>query len=84
MDIFTLLGFTAAIFTTSAYFPQAWKTIKTRETKDLSLITYIVLVAGVVLWLLYGITQQDWPLIVANAISLIVVGSILILKLKHG
>lgn len=73
---------TAAVLTTSAFFPQAVKTIRTRETSGLSLTMYLMLVAGVAMWLVYGLLLGSLPLIVGNAIVL--VPQILILALMLG
>ena len=65
-----LVGALAATLTTSAFFPQAIKTIRTRDTSGLSLTMYALLLSGVSLWLVYGIIIGNWPLIMANAIVL--------------
>jgi MtN3 and saliva related transmembrane protein len=79
-----LLGFAAAACTTLAYAPQFVKVWRTRSTEDISLGMFLVLVFGVVLWLLYGLLSGDGPLIAANAITLVLAGAILFMKLKYG
>jgi MtN3 and saliva related transmembrane protein len=66
-----LVGSLAALLTTSAFFPQAIKTIRTRDTSGLSITMYGMLLSGVTLWLAYGIFLGSWPLILANAIVLL-------------
>ena len=66
-----LVGALAATLTTTAFFPQAIKTIRTRDTGGISLIMYALLMSGVALWLLYGLILGNWPLILANAIVLV-------------
>ena len=83
MDYKTIIGLCAALLTTSAALPQAIKTIKTRSTKDLSLSMYVLLDSGVFCWLIYGLLVGDIPVIVANAITLIPVTIILIMKIRH-
>lgn len=78
------IGFIAAILTTSSFAPQALKTIRTRNTSSISLGMYIIFNLGVTCWLIYGITISDYPIIFANAITLIFTGTILTLKLKYG
>ena len=80
----TLLGLTAAACTTLAFVPQVLKTWRTRSTKDISLGTFLVLVTGIVLWLVYGLIQRDLPLVVANAATLVMVATILVFKLRYG
>ena len=83
MNNITIIGFLAAICTTSAFLPQAIKIIKTRKTSDISLLMYSVMGIGIFLWLLYGIFLNEMPIIMANSISIILVGCILILKIKY-
>lgn len=82
MDTFSIIGFIAAIFTTSGFLPQAYKIIRTRSTKDISLTMYMVLEIGTLLWLIYGILIMQWPIIIANAISLSLISTILMLKIR--
>jgi MtN3 and saliva related transmembrane protein len=79
-----LIGGVAAFLTTAAYVPQAIRTIRTRQTRDLSLGTYFMLAAGLALWLVYGLILSSMPLILANIVTLALVGVILVLKLKNG
>ena len=44
-----LIGGIAALLTTAAYIPQAFRTIRTRQTRDLSLSTYLMLAVGLAL-----------------------------------
>ncbi len=78
-----IIGYIAAILTTSSFIPQAIKTIKTRHTKDLSLTMYLALNIGIVLWLIYGYHLRDLPIMLANGITFIFTLIILILKIKH-
>ena len=85
MDNFILIiGFTAAFFTTFAFLPQSIRTIKTKETKDLSLGMLVMIEIGLVAWLCYGFMISSTPIIAANAVSLIFMSFILILKIKYG
>ncbi|MGL1893653.1 MAG: SemiSWEET transporter [Spirochaetaceae bacterium] len=78
-----LIGFVAAICTTVSFVPQALKTILTKDTKGISLGMYIMFVIGVILWLAYGIFIRDFPLIIANCITLMLSMTILIYKLRY-
>jgi MtN3 and saliva related transmembrane protein len=79
----TILGLVAACGTTIALLPQTIKSIKTKQTKDISLGMYVLFVVGVFLWLIYGILIKDLPVILANAVTLIFASTILALKLKY-
>jgi MtN3 and saliva related transmembrane protein len=79
-----LIGLFAAFCTTLAYAPQAIKTWRTRQTRDISLGMFVLMVTGVVFWLIYGLLIGDLPLILANLVTLSLSGTILVLKLRHG
>lgn len=81
MDYIKLLGLIAAFFITVANFPQTYKIIRTGSVKDISTMTYALLVLGNACWLAYGIIKQDLPLIVGNAISTVTCTAILLLKI---
>lgn len=82
MDGFTLIGLAAGFCTTAAFLPQALKTWKTKSAKDLSLGMYSIFCTGVVLWLTYGILVGDIPIIITNAVTLLLAFSILYFKLS--
>lgn len=69
MDTITLIGIVAGICTTIAVVPQIVRTWKTKKVMDVSIAMFIVLIAGVGLWTLYGILKTDWPIIITNGIS---------------
>ena len=60
------------------------KVWRTRSTEDISLGMLLVLVLGLVLWLLYGLLSGDAPFVAANAITIVLAGGILVMKLKYG
>ena len=81
---YPIIGFVAAIFTTTAFIPQALKIIRTKKTKDISKRMYLILVIGIFLWLVYGLLMRDWPIVLANSITFILTFTIFMLKLKYG
>lgn len=83
MDFSSIIGFTAAAFTTFGLLPQTIKAWKSKQTKDISLAMYLIMVSGIALWLVYGIILHDGPLIAANSVSLLFASTTLYLKLKH-
>jgi MtN3 and saliva related transmembrane protein len=68
MSAVNLLGYLAALASMASFAPQAWKIIKTRETKDISVRMYMLTVAAFALWLGFGILQHQWPLVVSNSV----------------
>ncbi|NBL64127.1 hypothetical protein GV828_02810 [Flavobacterium sp. NST-5] len=69
MDYIQLLGLAAAFLTTSANLPQAYKVVKTKSTKSLSAMSFMMLFLGSVTWVIYGIFRSDIPVIIANGLS---------------
>jgi MtN3 and saliva related transmembrane protein len=83
INFITTLGLTAGVLTTIAYLPQLIKTWKTKSADDLSWSMLIVLCIGIILWLIYGVIEQDIPLIFANVVTFIFALIILILKIRY-
>ena len=80
----SMIGSVAGISTTGAFLPQVIRTWRTRSTRDISLGMFLLTTFGLVLWLVYGLEMDDWPLIVADAVSLLLAVTILGLKLRYG
>ena len=77
------IGFFAAFCTTIAFLPQAIKVYKTKSTKDISLLMFVIFTVGVASWLAYGVCLNDLPLITANTITFILSLFILFYKIKY-
>ena len=81
MEPVTVIGFCATAASTASFVPQAWKVIKSRQTRALSTRMYIVTVIGFALWAVYGVMLMQWPLIVTNTVCLTLSAFILTMKL---
>jgi MtN3 and saliva related transmembrane protein len=77
-----IIGAVAAFLTTVSFVPQAAKVLRTRETEAISLVMYSMFTAGVATWLAYGILTTQWSIIIANAITVVLAGTILVMKLR--
>ena len=77
-----LLGYLAALLTTLSFVPQAWHTFRTRDVSGISLGMYSVFTLGVALWLAYGVLLRAWPVVAANAVTLALAASILVMKIR--
>jgi len=84
VEMITILGLLAGALTTISFIPQVMKTWKFKETKDISLLMYIIFFTGILLWFSYGILIDNTPIIVANGISLVLVFIVLLLKIRYG
>jgi len=78
------IGALASVLTTISFIPQVWRVWKTRSARDLSLPMYLIFTTGVALWLVYGVMLGSWPIIVGNAITVVLAGIVLAMKLKFG
>jgi MtN3 and saliva related transmembrane protein len=71
------IGYAAAALTTASFVPQAMLTLRTRDVRGISLGMYSMFTVGVALWLAYGWRLGAWPIVVANAVTLLLAGVIL-------
>ena len=77
------LGLVAGALTTIAFLPQVMKTWKSKSAEDLSLGMLASFSTGVLLWLIYGMLIDSLPIIIANAVTLLLASTNLALKLKY-
>jgi MtN3 and saliva related transmembrane protein len=75
-------GAIAAVLTTSAFFPQALKVIRTGEAKSLSLSMFLMMFVGTLLWAIHGFYLEDKPMIYANLITSGLNAVILVIKIR--
>lgn len=75
--LLAVIGYTAATLTTVSFVPQALKTLRSGDTRGISLRMYLLFCSGIVLWGVYGLLTADGPLIAANAVTLVLSGLIL-------
>jgi MtN3 and saliva related transmembrane protein len=78
------IGTAAAVLTTSSFIPQVWLTWRSRDVAGISLGMYSVFTLGVALWLAYGVLLRQWPLILANSLTLSLALMVLAMKLAWG
>ncbi len=78
------IGLLAGFFTTVAFVPQVLRTYRSGRAEDFSLPMLLMFVAGVALWLAYGLMARALPMILANAVTLCLASYILIVKVRHG
>jgi MtN3 and saliva related transmembrane protein len=76
-----VFGWFATLCSSVSFVPQAWKVIRTRETRDISRWMYVITVAGFASWTAYGILLGQWPIIVTNSLCFALSAFILAMKL---
>jgi len=81
IDAISVVGGLAAAASPSSFAPQAWKIIRTRETKGISVGMYGITVVGFALWFAYGLMLGQWPLIFTNSVCLLLSAFILVMKI---
>lgn len=84
MDEVTTLGLIAGTLTTIAFIPQIVKAWQSKSTGDLSWGMVTTFSMGVLLWLIYGIWIDSLPVILANAVTLLLQCGIIALKIRYG
>ncbi|SMC87631.1 SemiSWEET family sugar transporter [Pedobacter africanus] len=83
MESIQILGLVAGICTSSSVIPQLVKTIKEKKASDVSWIMFIVLILGNALWIYYGGSKSDIPIISTNIFSLLLNTAMLFCKWKY-
>lgn len=81
MSVSAYIGSAAAICTTVAFIPQVWQSWRSRDLSGISLPMYGIFTTGVALWMVYGYLNQDYPVLIANVVTLLLAGIVLVLKL---
>jgi MtN3 and saliva related transmembrane protein len=82
-QLIEILGMTAAVLTTAAFIPQAFKVYRTGDTGSISLTMFIVLNLGLLCWLCYGIILEKFPIIFANGFTMVFAVYILVKKIRN-
>ncbi len=78
----TLLGTAAGLCTTYSFVPQVVKAWREGDTRAISLRMYWVSVTAFVLWVVHGLMVGSLPIVVFNALNVILGGLVLWLTLR--
>lgn len=79
----TILGGVAAVGTTAAWLPQLLKTWRSKSAKDFSWLYLALFSTGVTLWIVYGALRKDAVIVIANAVTLALVMTVLFVKIRE-
>jgi MtN3 and saliva related transmembrane protein len=82
--LITFIGLLATVFTVASTVPQIKKALKTKDTEDVSIRFLLVLIAGLSLWVIYGIGRTDIVIVIGNSIGALLNIFMLILKIKYS
>jgi MtN3 and saliva related transmembrane protein len=78
------LGYFAGMLTVSAFLPQVVRAWRTRQTRDLSMATFALLITTGSLWMVYGVMTADWPVIAANGGMVTLNAALAVAKVRYG
>ncbi|WP_298667312.1 SemiSWEET family sugar transporter [uncultured Methanofollis sp.] len=82
MDPIHLLGLAAGSLTTLSFIPQVAQTLRTRSAHDFSYAMLVCFLAGLILWFVYGVVRDDPAIIIANAVTAVLLLCILAVKIR--
>ena len=82
MSLVLSFGYLAGFLTTISLVPQVIKMWKTKSANDFSLAMLLIWCAGIACWTIYGILISAKPIIFWNLGTLLLAGSILLMKFK--
>ena len=77
------IGYLAGLLTTVSFLPQVIKTYQTKRAEDFNLAFMLLFTLGLMFWLVYGIIIREWPIILANSVTLVLNFILLGMKLKY-
>jgi MtN3 and saliva related transmembrane protein len=83
MQFTPVIGFVAGTLTTLSFLPQVHKAWRTQRCDDLSMGMLLSFASGVILWLVYGLFLRAEPIIAANAVTLVLVLTLIFLKARY-
>jgi MtN3 and saliva related transmembrane protein len=78
------IGLLAGLLTTIAFVPQVMKIYRNKSGRDISARMFTMFSIGIALWLYYGVLLQSLPIILANAVTLVLTLAILALKIRYS
>lgn len=80
----SIVGILATVLTVVTLFPQIYKIVKSKHTKDISMLTYVILSCGAGMWVIYGLLIGDGAITITNTIVVVSSLTIVAYKLKYG
>jgi MtN3 and saliva related transmembrane protein len=77
-------GVAAGLCSMASFVPQIIKIMRERNADGVSLIMYGVTIFGFICWTTYGVLSGSWPVVVSNAVCLVLTATIFVLRLRYG
>ena len=76
-----MAGHLGAVLSSITFIPQVWKAWQTKSVKDLSIYMIVIVFCSTIIWLFYGISFSLWPVVIANAVILLLSTMLLFFKM---
>ena len=73
----------AGSLTTLSFVPQVWRTYRRKSAGDFSWAYLLAFTTGLALWLWYGLLIASMPVILANAVALLLLFLLVGLKVRY-
>lgn len=64
--------------------PQAIKIFRTRKARDIAPTSYVIMVFGSFIWILYGLELKSLPIMIPNMLGVVLGTVILVGWLRYG
>jgi MtN3 and saliva related transmembrane protein len=82
-DVLARLGYVAGVLTVVSFLPQVVRAWRTKQTRDLSLPGFALLITAGSLWMLYGAASGDWPVVATNGGMVLLNVALLAAKVRY-
>lgn len=77
-------GVAAGLCSMASFVPQIVKIVRDRDASGVSLIMYVVTIFGFGCWTTYGALSGSWPVMISNAVCVVLTLTIFLLRLRFG
>ena len=84
--VYIISGYTASICLILGYLPQAFQTIRTRNTDGIAMPTFLMMAAGSVAFIIQSLTHEPgviWSMLVTNAVALVCSCIVFVIKMHN-
>ncbi len=76
------IGYGAALLTTFAFVPQVVRVVRLKRAEEISVATFVVFSVGTSAWLSYGLLIGSAPIVLANAATLALSLTLVVLAVR--
>ncbi|MDE1161213.1 MAG: SemiSWEET transporter [Acidobacteriaceae bacterium] len=83
LSIYDLFGYTAAICNAVSFVPQLLRVYRLKSAQGVSFSTFAMYSFGSLCWVIYGVHAHSMPVLLANALTLLLSTCIAILKMRY-